>query len=613
MHRFRFKLKSLILWVAVPIIAVTNLAIVYGDEITMPYAATPDTSSIDPDYHYQVTIESYSARLLYLADYDLGSDGSFSIALSLILPITKPKIDTGRTMLYLLACGENATQAFLNLPSTETSLSSIQIPPYCTMPSRTLDYYCESYPLEDNSGDDFIYRSSKIVTGSVDNMNRSAAHSGNGSNVNKVFFFIDACETLGGKEGILRSCLEKPPGLKQNFADKNYGVNDPPCFYCPNNYLPSYSSEIGAIAAAEGCGISPSLPPTLHGVVAMNLCNAQGNCLGKKTSLQSLFYGISALVWGITSFVWIVHIRAAARDAVVELQHKMKLIPIAQVCSSVLIFLDLYTDDKLVGTARSLVGNLAVFAQVVALAVFAEVIVFIAKGWKITRPSLAPRELQWIRLVTMSWAASFVVLENSDGKQLAVVVVWGLSWASVVFMVWYNSAFNLNMLKYQLAMVRQLDVDPRFTPVFTKFMLFRRFRGLLAGYIFFSCIFGIAQLVSDASHHSSEWVSLVANELLTWILFVALGYTFRCRRFGRLIQAAANGQNQAVANATNPINQGPAHRGSIVPEPAPVEPVVPPKRQKTIVVLNPDQAPWLATTTANEPADKPSAAPKSTS
>ncbi|GMF17937.1 unnamed protein product [Phytophthora lilii] len=585
--------------------------------MAMPYTSIASDSSSNPGYYYQVNVESYASRLQYLGEYELGNDGTFEIALTLLLTIAIPKADAGRDMLYLLACDQDAAEAFLNLPKSGDDLSNLHVPSYCAMVNRTLDYYCQSFPLEDESPDEFVYQSFKVVGGSMSEMaptmysmlRNTAPSESTDPQVPKsssalwsnVLFFIDSCETLGGQEGILRSCLKTPP-VSHASTTTNHGSNsETPCFYCPNNYPLSYTSQISGIAEDEGCITSPPLPPTLRGTVSMNLCNAKGDCLGKMTSFQSIFFGLSSLVWGITAFVWIVHIRAAARDAVVELQNKMKLIPVTQVFYSVLTFGDLYTEDKLVGTARTLVQNVAVLAQLVALAVFAEVVVVIAKGWKITRPSLLPREVQWIRFVTLSWAGSFAVLKHTGDKQLAFVIVWGLSWACVVFMVWYNSAFNLNMLKYQLAMVRQLDLDPQLTPVYTKFMLFRRFRGLLAGYIFFSCIFGIVGLVNDATQHSSEWTSLLADEGLTLLLFVTLGYTFRCRRFGRLIQTNTNTMSLADGNTTRSNDQGVVHRGSIVPEPTPLEQSEAPIRKKTIVVLNPDQAPWLATTLGSSP------------
>lgn len=536
----------------------------------MPYSAVPSPSS-SPNYYYQVTVDSYTAQLQYLGEYHLGQDGTFDIALDILLAI--PKLDQKRHLLYLLACEQDAADGFLHLPRSKDS----HVPPYCAMANRTLDYYCQSFPLEDESTDDLVYHVSQIVTGSLTADTERTSKS--------TQFFIDACETVGGQNGILRSCLQYPPGSQTQS----------PCFYCPSNYPPSYSSQISAIAQDEECQTPPPLQPAIRGTVSMNLCHSSGDCLGKPTSLRVVFYGLSSLAWGVTSFIWIVHIRAAAHDAVIELQTKMRLVPVTQMLYSIFTLGDHYAEKEFVGTARTLAWNVAVLAQLVALAVFAEVAMVIAKGWKITRPALLPREVQWIRFVSLSWAGSFTVLKHSGTKQVAVVVIWGLSWACVVFMVWYNSAFNLNMLKFQLSMVRQLDLDPQRTPVYTKLLLFRRFRGLLAGYIFLSCVLGIAGLVNDATQHSSEWTSLVADEGLTLLLFVTLGYTFRCRRFGRLQP------RNTVQVATV---HGSLHRGSILPEPAPadstVEAVEPPKRKKTIVVINPDQAPWLATLDSTE-------------
>ncbi|OWZ18248.1 Transmembrane protein [Phytophthora megakarya] len=593
--------------------------------MTIPYIAVPTTPS-DPGYFYQVTVESYASRLQYLGEYDLGNDGTFDIALEIMLTIAVPKSDKGRNMLYLLACDEAAAEAFLSLPGSGSDMKSIQVPSYCAMANHTLDYYCQSYPLEDESPDQFVYQSSKVISGSVDEMplsaysilgdnSKSANTNSKSSNTtsNTVMFFIDSCETLGGQQGILRSCLKYPPDFNPPDPSKQGSDDDTFCFYCPNNYPSSYTSQISDIAENEGCIISPSLPPTIHGTVSMNLCSSKGDCLGKTTSIQSIFYALAALAWGITTFIWVVHIRAAARDAVIELQTKMKFIPVTHLVYVVLTFVDHYTEDKTVGTARNLIQNIVIFAQLVALAVFAEMVIVIAKGWKITRPALHPREVQWIRFVTVCWGGSSALLKHSNDRQLAVVIVWGLSWASVVFMVWYNSAFNLNMLKYQLAMVRQLDLNPQLTPVYTKFILFRRFRGLLAGYILLSCVLGVVGLVNDATHHSSEWISLVANEGLTLLLFVALGYTFRCRRFGRLMQPQQNGVLQADASAERAAEQNAIHRASILPEPTPLVSVESPKHKKTIVVLNPDQAPWLATALeATEPVVTPATPPKLT-
>ncbi|KAI9992564.1 hypothetical protein PInf_017998 [Phytophthora infestans] len=570
------------------------------------------------DYYYQVAVESYASRLQYLAEYELGDDGTFEIALSILLAIAVPKADEGRDMLYLLVCNADAAKTFLDLPAASNDTS---VPSYCAMPNRTLDYYCQSVPLDDESPDDYVYQSLKVVSGSMAELspppyslfsreNADGDSKASKSSSSNVVFFLDSCETLGGQNGILRSCLSRPPRSRSNGRGSQ---DDTSCFYCPPNYPTSYTREISADAEREGCKTSPPLPPTIRGTVSMNLCTAQGNCLGKATRSRSTFFGLTALAWAVTSFAWIVHIRSAARDAVVELQTKMKLVPVTQTLHSIAYFADLSSAHKLVGTARSLVHSIAILAQLVAFAVFAEVVVVIAKGWKITRPALLPREIQWIRFVTLSWAASFAVLKHAGDKQLAVVIVWGLSWACVVFMIWYNSAYNLNMLKYQLAMVRQLDLDPQLTPVHTKFMLFRRFRALLAAYIFLSCFLGVVGLVKDATHQSSEWTSLLGDEGLTFFLFVSLGYTFRCRRFGRLLRVPNTTVPQPDGGTNQSVDQNSVHPASILPEPTSLESAEASKRKRTIFVLNPDHAPSLATTI--EPSEHvvwPNPLPKST-
>ncbi|RLN73812.1 hypothetical protein BBJ28_00006518 [Nothophytophthora sp. Chile5] len=555
----------------------------------------------DPYYKYEVNVESHESRLLYLAEYDLGDDGYFEIKLDLKLAIGLYAGQQGRTMLYLLACDAEATRSFQY--DQIASASSSLIPSYCVMPNRTLDYYCQSFPLENEAPDVSDYRSFKTISGSMNDptaqpqYSRDATHSNSTStNTTTVFFFIDTCETLGGEDGILRSCLASPPGSSLLVPSDSSDQKTSLCFFCPKNY-PS-SDSIAEVAEAEGCVISPALPHTLSGVVSMNLCTANGECLDDTSAFLARFYGASSIVWGVTSFVWIAHIHTAARDAVVELQHRMKLVPLSQLLYSVCTCMALYTADSLVGSAYSVVQNCAILAQFLALAVSAEVVVLIAKGWKITRPALHARETQWIRLVTLLWAASFVMLTHSDEKQMAIVIVWGISWACVVFMVWHNTNFNISMLKYQIAMMRHLDLDPHNTPVYTKFMLFSRFRGLLAAYIFASCIFGIVGLVNDAAHVTWEWSSVVADEGITYLLFVALGYTFRCRRFSRL-QVNVDHQDPSQGEGVTPAQQeGHGHRSSIAPEPVPLEPAGPaesPKRKKTIVVLNPDHAQWLGT------------------
>lgn len=527
-----------------------------------------DTRTTMQAFQYSVQLESYSSRLVYLAEYELGDNGRFDIALDVVLTIDKPKADAGRTMLHLVVCDGAAIR---QIKSSLLNVST-EVPPYCAMANRTLDDYCLSFPLEDESPHDVVYRAQKTFSESM----RDLGYHGVGT----LYFLIDACETVGGANGVLRSCLNRLDS-KPTITSSS----DPDCFYCPKNYPNSNAS------ALVNCAIPLAIEPRIFVNAAMSLCNQQGECMGAVKSFLPAVYAILSAIWALSAIVWILHIRSFP-DAVVDLQNHMKLVPLVQCAYTGMTGITLYTESRLVGTARNFVINATILSQLFALSVSAEVVVLIAKGWKITRPTLHAREHQWIRFVTLLWATSFSILENSMVKHVTVFLIWGIAWASVVFMIWYNSAFNMNMLKYQIAMVRQMNIDHLRTPVYTKYMLFRRFRGLLGLYMFLSCIFGVMGLVNGVTSQAWQWSSIVADETLNYLLYVALGYTFRCRRFRNLLHTTAPSQ------AVQPV--APTNSASIAPEPQSPSPTAEEQKLKRkptlVVVLNPNQAQSLGTT-----------------
>lgn len=540
------------------------------------------------EYKHSVQIESYSSRLVYLAEYDVGGDdGYFSIALDVLLTVDTFKVDTDRTMLHLVVCDSAAIRRVKNPPVNGSgALVSTQVPSYCAMANRTLDDYCLSFPLEDESADESIYRSQKtIATSSM----RDSGYSGNGT----LYFLIDACETVGGEQGVLRSCLGR--------ADSK--TNDKACFSCPKNF--PYANQ------SSTCIVPQAIQPTIRVHAEMNLCNRNsGECLSDHATTENALpavYAVFTVLWAVSSIVWLAHIHAFKDNAVIDLQTRMKLVPMAQCAYVGMTCLSLHTETSVVeNTAHDFVLNVTILMQLFALSLSAEVVVLIAKGWKITRATLHVREHQWIRFVTLLWATSFAILKHSIVKHMTVFLVWGIAWASVVFMIWYNSAFNMNMLKYQIAMVRQMNVDPLRTPVHTKYMLFRRFRCILGLYMFLSCALGVLGLMNDATNPGWQWRTVVVDEGLNYVLYVTLGYTFRCRRFRNLLHASmppllASPGVQSQENGSHP------RHASIAPEPlARAADELQVKRKPTlVVVMNPDQAQSLGTAYHAVPASNP--------
>ncbi|KAJ0403013.1 hypothetical protein ATCC90586_004716 [Pythium insidiosum] len=514
-------------------------------------------------YQYVFNVESRLDPLVYLAEFAVGPGGSFDIALDVTLIVDSVNADRGRTMLHFLVCDTDAVAQFSRFPSTGIgSPVSHEVPSVCAMANRTLDEMCTSYPLTDDAQDNFLYRSQRIISGKWQSTDgRSRNRDG------MLYFYIDACETVGGSEGVLRSCLRR----------RNSVTDDRECFFCPRN---------NPMQQAGSCVVPTAIRPALNMQVKMTVCDQHGSCLAPRPSFLATFFLVLAIVWGVLWLIWASHIRAS-REAAVDLQVKMKLVPMALCAYAVSACVMQYTANNLTGSTRNLVVNLATLCQMISLAVPAEMIVLLAKGWKITRTQLEFRELQYVRWVTAAWAISYVALKNSVTKHLTIFLIWGVSWGAVVFMIWYNSAFNLNMLMYQVAMVRQLRLDTARTPVYTKYLLFRRFRALLALYVFFSCILGVLGLVGDATNTTWRLTAIAAEDVLNLLLYVSLGYTFRCRRFSNLIQAPAppTADEAAVATRSPP----PSSLAAVAPVSTPLPRIEEMKSMRSmVVVVNPN-------------------------
>lgn len=645
------------------VFAVASTAGTASASMTMSSTTTVVTPVMPTDgYKLALHVESYDAPLLFLAQFPLNAGGAFTVSVDLTMPLSVPDGDFGRSLLYLLACDVEAMVEIGGLDN------------YCAMPNRTLADLCVSFPLPDRAiSDHMVYRAQTVVSGTaVRDLGIRSSDAG------PTTFLLDACETVGGQRGVLRSCLDTMNGQSDNGE----------CFYCPaTGALPGPYAD---------CIVPPEIQPTMSGGVWMNLCDSSGECLTAASSFSTaygavystraslpLFYAVVALVWGAASFVWSVHIQAAmgkqrsnrpgrverarrlvrARRAdgpvghdtngnndssggrpsngsdslgreqagsgpsyqqpppppptqvVIALQQKMRGVPISQCVSSALtagvLYLEMSASVPSSGSSSGLVEfitNATIISVVIAIALMTEMLLLLAKGWQITRAELPYRERQWLRVLAYVFGTLTCLLRYAQRvKHVVVVLLWGASWALVVGSIWFHSALNLNALRYQLAVLRQHmlaiqqhlaatsnangspppppPLDIRRTPVFVKLQLFRRYRALLAAYLFASCVFSVAGLATDSTDGAWQWTTLAGGDGLTFLLAIAMGYTFRCRRFRELLPS----ENREA---------GPAAGGTrIVPEPVVMTPPPEPVKKKSamVVVVNPDRERALGT------------------
>lgn len=225
------------------------------------------------------------------------------------------------------------------------------------------------FPLENQSSDISTYKSTKKIIGLADNVTSQAEYDVvTASNSTNLSFYIDACELLGGEEAILRSCLEYPPPSDGNS-----------CFFCSKNY--PHLSETESKQWSEECEVPPAANQVVLGSVAMNLCTEDGECLWEFDNFLVGFYGASTAVWTLACLVGMVHMYYAPQGAVVPLHYKLLSVPLTQLGYSALSFATKFTAGYFASPKFNLLAIVTLVAQAVALAVSAEVALFVAAGW----------------------------------------------------------------------------------------------------------------------------------------------------------------------------------------------------------------------------------------
>ncbi|RLN51425.1 hypothetical protein BBJ28_00024104, partial [Nothophytophthora sp. Chile5] len=414
-------------------------------------------------------------------------------------------------------------------------------------------------------------------------------------------FYIDACEVVGGQVGILRSCLDNPPSV---FATNPAAEDNRSCFYCPENYPNRTAAEDER--SSEECVIPPALTRTLDGEVAMNLCTASGECFHQPNRELVGFYAASIAVWSVSSLLWVCHLHTAKAGSVVELHHRLKLVPISQLIYSTLAFVAIYTDGVFVGLERGVLPLIAIVAQVIALALSAEVALLIAAGWKITQTTLRSKEMLGIRVIVTLWAVSFVLLKQLHEERVVLIVVWALSRAAIVFATFYCLAANKKMLgmRYTIGLRHDLDL----TAVGWKLTGFSHFQQLLNHYAFLTII--TAFVGSTNQFLIWRWISVQRHEVLTFLFYFVLGYDFRCRQFrfqvrDNLAIDMGPDENATVAAA---LASSASPSGAVV---TPALETATRVKIATIVLLTPSQTLFLGTAYSLEDPDVASSAEES--
>jgi len=159
--------------------------------------------------------------------------------------------------------------------------------------------------------------------------------------------------------------------------------------------------------------------------------------------------------------------------------------------------------------------------------------VLVSKGWGITRDELSRCDSVRIGATILAMFISMTVQMTVD-THLAVLATVAL-YVILCIEVSTSIKTNLLVLKAQLYALRQYSIDPRSTPVYHKYFMFRRLTWLAGGYV----------LVELGLHLSFEftgrydgvwWPFLLAHQGSELLFAMCIGYTFRATPLNVLFQ-----------------------------------------------------------------------------
>lgn len=156
-------------------------------------------------------------------------------------------------------------------------------------------------------------------------------------------------------------------------------------------------------------------------------------------------------------------------------------------------------------------------------------LLLLAKGWCITRNALTRREVG-IAACTVALLYAAVSIQLSVASVVALVPMV-IMYLVMLVNIWLSINDNLRILKAQMFAIQSFGIDPRTTPVYTKYWMFRRLKVFTAMYVVFE-----TAVHSIFSATGVFWVFVLLHQLFELFIALSIGYTFRAQPFNVMFQ-----------------------------------------------------------------------------
>jgi len=267
------------------------------------------------------TIELKNMALLYLTSTTMQNGGEYSINIAIILYGANESVVQNRTMLYLLACDSVAYQYITSTGwkpeggdlTSNNHICSV-LPP--TRNQTVLQAMCDSYVLHRIMPQDkFGHVDSRYKDNYVARLTTHQAFTPSDDGV--MHLFIDSCETIGGTEGILQSCMTTT-------------VNQ--CFEC----------SLLDLENVKECQISPPIDSFIEASIDITACSTDGHCTGDVYEPLSKFYVVCTILRFMLLLFGYIYMNKVADENTAGLVNSLFLVFLCEVDQVKVAYLTVY-------------------------------------------------------------------------------------------------------------------------------------------------------------------------------------------------------------------------------------------------------------------------------
>lgn len=494
------------------------------DDDTFKHEVEPFT---ERSYSYKASESFYQQHVLRLREFDFRLDADepgvadFGLDLKLYASsgssVVLPEI-FDRTMFYFMACNDSEYQNLFGGTALSTTKS------FCTNGQYLHTSACQIQGLNAKARTLSHVSTPSFRAYSVhQELQVMIPTSG------RYHFLVTNCEILGGTQAPLRSCVLPPPAS-----------NASNCYQCDHADFVSTNDDGNGNDDRSNC--TKSSPKALDQmvldlVVGWTICNSgkHSRCLSAEHAAAPLLHVLVSVIWGLATLVWtlLICVATSRGEAVVELQKKMAYVPASKTLVILLSTWIWFARSQ--GAKHDVLQSLQLlYGLVVGIEHYysAMVLMLIAKGWKITRSELEEQEQKVLYVSAVFWAFAWSMVQMSlGGRQSSIVAMsFVFCWFWILHIIWTSTNYNRCILVHQLELIDELtNIDAKTTPVYTKLYLFRKFQYTYSLYLFCS-LMSMLFYIGLANINRSDFQFKTSN-ILDFLLYFAIGFTFRCRRF----------------------------------------------------------------------------------